>query len=520
MKLLYLCNNIHMRNRVKFKDYNQNQGVLFPVSLEDLIAQSHPVRVVNEVIDKINLSKLESEYSVIGSSSYHPRMLLKVLVFGYLNNTYSSRRIEASIKENIHFMWLAGMSRPDHNTINRFRGVRLENTLKEIFTQVVKLLVDSGHVSLQEVYIDGTKIEANANRYTFVWGRAIKSNKEKMKEQLKALWEYAQQVTKSENEVPEPPDFEPTDPEKILEVINQINEKLVGAEVDKKVKTKLKYARDNWPGNIAKYQQYEKILKERNSFSKTDTDATFMRMKEDHMLNGQLKPAYNIQISTENQIITHFTTHQNPTDTKTLIPHLESFNEQYNQLPAVAVADAGYGSEQNYEYLQDHQIQAFVKYNAFDKEQKKPGKKAKQFTTDRLFYDSKKDQFICPMGQPIVHQRTYTQKSEAGYQRTIDRYEAQNCKNCPIKGVCHSAKGNRVIEISKRGIELRKQANELLKSEQGIYYRKKRCIEPEPVFANIKHNSKFKRFGLRGLDKVTLEFGLIALAHNLKKIAI
>ncbi len=507
-----------MQKRVVFKPDHQQQLSLLPPSLDELISATHPVRVVNDVISRINIHQLEKEYKGGGASSYHPRMLLKVLVFGYLSNIYSSRRIEAAIKENIHFMWLAGMSQPDHNTINRFRGVRLQNTLKDIFTQVVELLVESGHVSLQEVFVDGTKIEANANRYTFVWGNAIKTNRAKMQSQLKDLWDYAQQVACIENDDTTPTDFEPTDPEKVRATIAKINSALeVAPTVDKKVKAKLKYAQSHWPDAIEKYNHQEQILSGRNSYSKTDTDATFMRMKEDHMKNGQLKPGYNLQISTENQFITNYTLHQNPTDTKTLITHIEEFKSSYEKAPEVVIADAGYGSEQNYTYLDKEKITAYVKYGMFDKEQRKKGSDKKPFSVEKLHYNKEKDQYICPMGQAMTHIGQYQQKTEAGYQRTIDRYQAKNCSGCPLNGACHKSKGNRIVEISHRGNELKQQAAGNLKSESGIYYRKKRCIEPEPVFANIKHNKNFKRFMLRGLIKVSIETGLLALAHNLKK---
>lgn len=162
-----------------FKIYAQNQAMLLPPSLDELIAKDHPVRVVDEVIDKINLTPLLNKYEGGGTSSYHPKMLLKVLVYSYVNNVYSSRKIEESVKENINLMWLAGMNRPDHNTINRFRGERLKDVLREIFVQVVELLVEEGLISLKEIYVDGTKLEANANKYTFVWGKSIKTNKER-----------------------------------------------------------------------------------------------------------------------------------------------------------------------------------------------------------------------------------------------------------------------------------------------------------------------------------------------------
>jgi transposase len=284
-----------------FKHYDQQQILAIPPTLEELIPQSHPVRVVNEVINKINIEPLLKAYHIRGSSSYHPQLLLKVLVYGYVTNIYSSRKLAAACQESIYFMWLSSMSYPDHNTINRFRGVRLKNALRSVFEDVVKLLADEGLLSIDEINTDGTKIEANANKYTFVWKKSIQTNKEKMKKQLTEIWQYAQQIAADEDKMPEPPDFTEIDSQKVKATVDQLNEKLSGKEnTDKKMKAKLQYVTKNYPVNIAKYEQQEAILEERNSYSKTDPDATFMRMKEDHMKNGQLKPGYNMQISTSN----------------------------------------------------------------------------------------------------------------------------------------------------------------------------------------------------------------------------
>lgn len=510
-----------MIKKVIYKYYDQNQQSLLPLNLQDLISATHPVRVVNAVVEQLDLKSIEKKYKGGGTSSYHPKMLLKVIIYSYLNNIYSSRKMELALQENIHFMWLSGMSYPDHNTINRFRGVRLSTDIKSIFTQVVLLLADSGHVDLREAYTDGTKIEANANRYSFVWGKNIKNNRAKIEQQLKELWEYAQKVSEAENDDDTPTDFSPTDSKKVQATIDKINETLKNKEinVDKKIQNKLKYAQDNWPKKIDQYNEQEKLLAGRNSYSKIDTDATFMRMKEDHMKNGQLKPAYNLQISTNQQIITNYSIHQNPTDTKTFIAHLEEYQQYYPNQLETSIADAGYGSEQNYEYLSTNEINNYVKYNYFDKEQKKTRKDKNPFTTDKLYYNKEQNYYICPMGQQMHHIGSYQQKTEAGYTRKLDRYQAQNCNNCPLRGICHQAQTNRIIETSHKGNELKKQAKENLESEQGRYYRKKRCIEPEPVFANLKHNKKFKRYMLRGLEKVSIETGLLAIAHNLSKIA-
>ncbi|WP_406844377.1 IS1182 family transposase [Flavobacterium soyae] len=355
-------------SKVVFKDYIPNQNVLFPPNLSELIDIKHPVRIVSNIVDGLDLKSLIHRYKPGGTSSYHPKMLLKVLVYGYLCNIYSSRKFEQALKENINFMWLSGMSQPDHNTINRFRSQRLNGQIKEIFTQIVLLLEREGIVNLKTAFVDGTKIEANANRYTFVWGKAIKKSKERIEQQLEELWNYAQSVAKEELKNTESVDFRAIDKEKVEAAINTINAVLKEKKVPSKVRQKLNYAKKNWPKNLEKYKQQEEILQNRNSFSKTDTDATFMRMKEDHMLNGQLKPAYNLQISTNKQFILHYSLHPNPTDTKTLSPHIDSFEKSYKKVPKELVADAGYGSQENYNLLKARKIKAFVKYNYFDRD--------------------------------------------------------------------------------------------------------------------------------------------------------
>jgi len=515
--IYYLC--IMKNNRIKFKPYQQNQLMALPPTFEELIPGDHPVRVVNQIINEINLDPLFKKYKTVGCTSYHPRLLLKVLVYGYLCNIYSSRKIEAAIKENIYFMWLAGMEQPDHNTINRFRTDRLKGVIKKVFSQVVLLMAGSGHVDLQKVYTDGTKIESKANRYTFVWGKRIKKSKEKIAEQLEELWNYTQQVAAEELKDTTPTSFDKTDPEEVRKTIEQIDQALKDKPVDKEIKQKIKYAKKNWPEKLEQYKKDQEILGKRNSYSKTDPDATFMRMKEDHMQNGQLKPAYNTQISTSNQIITNYTIHQNPTDTMTLKPHLESFKHEYGFLPRELTADAGYGSEENYEYLEQNKVEAFVKYNYFDKEQH-PKSNAKPMShTDNLYYNQQQDCYYCPIGQRMNFIGNTIEATEAGYKRTLSRYQAQNCCGCPLRGTCHKSKSNRIIEVSHRLNELKAKARDRLLSEAGIAHRCRRSVDVEPVFGILKQNKGFRRFLTAGLDKVSIEFGLLAMAHNLKKLA-
>lgn len=508
---------------MKFKHYNQQQTILLPYSFDDLIPEKHPVRVVDQVVESINIQPLLKAYSKEGNPGYHPKMLLKVMLYAYMTNIYSSRKIELALRENINFMWLASMAIVDHNTINRFRSDKLKENFKEIFKQVVLMLASEGLVNLKQIYTDGTKIEAQAGRYTFVWGNSIKTNKAKMLTQLEELWNYAQSISNEDDPNPEPTEFKEISKEAIQKTVAKIDARLSGNEkASSKAKAKLRYIKNNFTANLEKYEKQEAILGERNSYSKTDTEATFMRMKEDHMLNGQLKPAYNTQISTQNQIIVHYTIHQNPTDYKTLKPHLENLEQTFGKkifkrLKEITT-DAGYGSEENYDYLEKKKLKAFVKYNTFEKEQDQNyQKKHKAFSKENLYYNEQEDFYVCPMGQKMLKTHEDQKKTAAGYTQTLSHYQAKNCEGCSLRGQCFKAKGNRSIERNHNLERHKQRTRELLLSEIGIQRRKQRSADVEPVFAQLKHNNGFRRFSLRGLQKVELEFGLMALGHNLRK---
>lgn len=507
-----------IKSKVVFKDYNFNQNLLLPPSLEELIAPNHPVRIVNQVVDNLNLDPILAKYDGGGCPAYHPRMMLKVVVYGYMTNRYSSRKIEEALQQNIHFMWLSGMSYPDHNTINRFRSDRLKGILREVFSQVVHLLIDHGHITLKEAYLDGTKIEANANRYTFVWGKAIRKSRDRIQLQIEELWSYAEQVAKEELEHNEPGSFDEINAEIVSQTIEKIDRALSGKEVDKKVKQKLNYARKTWPEAMNKYEEYEQQLGERSSLSKTDPDATFMRMKDDHMLNGQLKPAYNWQISTQNQYILGYTLHQTTTDTATLPVHMDVLKDSLGVMPENLVADAGYGSEENYRYLENNDIEAYVKFNYFHKEQSRKWQE-NPTKIENLYYNEQEDCYFCPMGQRMNLIKKTSRKTPNKYHQDKKCYQAQNCSGCPMRGPCNKQKTNRIIEVNPRLVRYKQMVREKLNSETGLQYRSLRPVDVEAVFGSVKYNHGFDRFLLRGLEKTEIEAGLISLAHNLRKMA-
>lgn len=244
-----------------------------------------------------------------------------------------------------------------------------------------------------------------------------------------------------------------------------------------------------------------------------------MRLKEDHMKNGQLKPAYNVQISTSNQFIVNYSIHSNTTDTNTLAEHIEQHEKSFGTAPKCLIADAGYGSEENYTLLEGKNITAYVKYSLFDKRQNRAYNKKHPFSVDKLFYNAKADHYICPMGQKMRYIGNSKRKTVTGFEQTARLYKAMNCQGCPLNGACHKSKSERVIQVNVNLERQKKQADELLKSEEGIEKRKKRCFDVEPVFGNIKGNHGFRKFMLRGKQKVEIEWGLLAIAQNIRKRA-
>ena len=502
--------------KLAIKSDNRKQNLLLPPSLDELVPENHMVRVVDAVIDRLDISDILSTYRGGGNSAFNPKMMLKVLVFAYLSNVYSSRRIEELLKRDIYFMWLAGMKRPDFRTINYYRGKRLKEGFDTVFTQVVRLLHEEGFVSLKVQYIDGTKIESVANKYTFVWRGSVEKYDARLKAKTEALLRQIEQnhaIENQENPVPEE-----LTAEEVTKRVERIKEKVDADNLGKEERKSLKQIETDSVPRMNRYREQLETMGSRNSYSKTDPDATFMRMKEDAMLNGQLKPGYNVQISTENQFITNFGIYQRPTDTLTMISYLESFKARYGMQSEEIVADSGYGSEENYEYMFSNGMTPYVKYNMFHVEQRR-GYRNNPFRVSNLFYNPDDDFYVCPMGQKLKFIRQEKRYTASGYQQTVSVYRAGRCEGCPLRGQCHKSKRDRQIEVNHTLDDYKARARELLTSEQGLKHRSNRPIEPEAVFGQIKECGRFRRLRLKGLTGAKIDFGLKALAHNLRKLA-
>lgn len=512
-----------MPENLHFRSYDPDQTLLFPQRIDRDIPKDDPVRILKSVIESLDLSGFKKLYYERGRSPYHPKMMLMVILYSYMNNVYSCRKIEKLLYRDIYYIWLSGYQKPDFATINRFRN-RVKNEIGHIFTLLVLILVEKGFVTLEVEYLDGTKIESKANKYTFVWRKSVERNREKLLEKIRVLLQQINEQMAQDKAADV--DTLELPPQTLCEISKEFKEALGSAPEAKtkeekaaqRGKNKMFKELERHGEKLAEYNSRLEQMEGRNSISKTDPSATFMRMKEDAMCNGQTKPGYNLQISSENQFITDFALFPNPTDTLTFIPFLGSFPGRYGRFPKRVVADSGYGSEENYRFMDEAGIEGFVKYNRFHLEHR-PRYKPDTFHPDSLYYNEEGDYYICPMGQRMSRTGTLQTRTEGGYISQSACYRAIRCKGCPLRCLCYKAKANqRTIRVNHRLNAYKRKACELLTSEEGIKERGRRCIEPEAVFGQMKSNMAYRRFRHMGKDKVVMDFTFFAIAFNIKKL--
>lgn len=512
-----------MPENLHFRSYDPDQTLLFPQRIDRDIPKDDPVRILKSVIESLDLSGFKKLYHERGRSPYHPKMMLMVILYSYMNNVYSCRKIEKLLYRDIYYIWLSGYQKPDFATINRFRN-RVKNEIGHIFTLLVLILVEKGFVTLEVEYLDGTKIESKANKYTFVWRKSVERNREKLLEKIRVVLQQINEQM-AQDKAADVDTLELT-PQTLCEISKEFKEALGSAPEAKtkeekaaqRGKNKMFKELERHGEKLAEYNSRLEQMEGRNSISKTDPSATFMRMKEEAMCNGQTKPGYNLQISSENQFITDFALFPNPTDTLTFIPFLGSFPGRYGRFPKRVVADSGYGSEENYRFMDEAGIEGFVKYNRFHLEHR-PRYKPDTFHPDSLYYNEEGDYYICPMGQRMSRTGTLQTRTEGGYISQSACYRAIRCKGCPLRCLCYKAKANqRTIRVNHRLNAYKRKACELLTSEEGIKERGRRCIEPEAVFGQMKSNMAYRRFRHMGKDKVVMDFTFFAIAFNIKKL--
>jgi transposase len=507
--------------KVVFKKDKSNQLMLLPPDLGSFISDNHIVRTVDKIINELKLSPLFDTYKGGGASSYSPRMLLKVITYGYIENIYTTRRIAKALKENIYFMWISGMSTPDFTTIHNFRSKRLKEAVDDVFGSVIEVLIQGGYIKAENLFIDGTKIEANANRYSYIWKKNVERHESMVKQRVKKLLSYIDELQKEEDEEYGSHNLEEYEgnitAEQIEKAVEEISQKLSKWGKSNKASSDVTKLKKEVP-KLKKYQKQKDLLGGRNSCSKTDNDATFFKMKEDHHGMSQLKPGYNVQIATENQFILGYGIYQKAADTSVFIPFMDKIKTQLKIPPKNVTTDAGYGSEENYDYVTRNNIGNYIKYNNFDHEKTKEYRDRK-FISDRFVYNQENDQYECPSGQVLDFEYIKKTKTENGYMSERIVYKSRCCEGCQYKEKCSKGSKDRTIEVSPKLIEYKQTVRQNLESENGKKLLAQRGVDVESVFGQIKHNNQFRRFYTRGLKNVSTEWGLISIAHNIKKMA-
>lgn len=512
----------------KFKDYKQGQQTaLFPLDVSSLVPKKHLARQIDAVINRISLDRFQGIFSDEGASAYHPQMMLKVILLSYAQKNYSCRNIAAKLREDVIYMWLSGMQTPDFNTINRFRSIYLKDVIEDVFTEVLLFLREHGYIRIESFFVDGTKLEADARKYSQVWKSNTLRFKAAVQSRIKELMDEIDKINSEEDKIyenrdlPELGEQSDINSEQVEEVarsiIQKINEKQESVNKDKVQKIKTKVSKLNKEKeNLEKYEDQEAILGTRNSYSKTDHDATMMRMKG----TDELRPGYNVQVSSENQFVTNFSVNQNAADSTCFTEHLEKIIERGEEfVPDDYVGDCAYGSQENYDALESAGVDNYLKYQSFNNELDS-SKKDKFFERDSFEYDSLGDFYICPNKVKLPYTETRETKTVNGYPQTFRVYVAESCANCPIKDKCTKSSKNRKLFINLKLERHKKIARENLHSDKGIEFRKRRGPEIETFFGDLKHNQKYRRIRLRGLKKANLELGYLSISYNLRKATI
>ena len=471
-----------------------------------MIPENASVRLLNAQLEELDYGKLYQAYSPKGrKSAADPRVLFKVLVHGYLCGIYSSRKLEEACQYRIDFRWLLeDRKAPDHSTLARFRTGRCREVVEDLFYQFVRKLEEMGETDHKAVFLDGTKLESYAGRYTFVWRKTVEKHLAQFKEKLKTLVGLstcAAVRSKLEEEAGE----------------------IVFVSGKGKRKSQAQRAWEEKKALLERWERYEEMLatmgEGRNSYSKTDTDATFMRMKEDHMRNGQLKPGYNVQIGVNSEYITGLDVFSDRTDVKTLRPMLNKLARWHRARYEEVVADAGYESLENYLYLEQNGQTCFIKPTNYD--QKKSKKFQKQIgRVENMTYHREEDCFTCAQGRKLTLRRECMEVKDSRLVSTA-RYQCEDCRGCPHRAQCCRAKDPdkpKEIVLQKTFWEKREEAARNIMSERGIHLRLCRSIQVEGAFGLLKNDFGFRRFLTRGKANIRTELFLLALAFDLKKL--
>ena len=489
--------------------------VVMPLDLGLRIEADDKVRTLIEVTERMDYRKLTGTYQrQPRKSEATPRQMFQIVLLSFMMERYTTRNIESACKNDIRFMYLLqGKRAPHHSKVARFIGDHLCGEVAEdLFYQLAMLLAERGEIVFKNLFVDGTKIEANANRYSFVWAKATNKYEARADEKLAKLQERLTVEYGIVHSAAE------ACAKALKEIAQMRGISFVQGRGKRKTQIQLDTEElDELLVTKAKYAGYKEVFKGRNSFSKTDPDATFMRMKEDHMKNGQLKPAYNVQLGVEGEYIVGAHVCAERSDELALRGLLERMEAGLKRRHESVVADAGYESEENYKLLEERKQRAYIKPQNYESSKKRKYR-TNAYLRDNMPYDPKADTYTCPAGNVFERIGEAQRKRGPNFETTVTIYECFGCIGCPQKALCTKAQSNRKMEVSKDFHALRQASLERITTEEGKVLRLNRSIQVEGTFGVLKQDYGFRRFLRRGEGNVFTEVLLYAMAYNLSKL--
>lgn len=508
------------KNYTEFQDTYQ---LVLPLSLEGLIPENESVRLLSHVLEGLDYTSLYKAYSPKGRNpAVEPKLMFKILVYAYSQGIYSSRKIEEACRRDLNFLWLlAGAKAPDHSTIARFRRQFLSDTCQDLFSQFAGHLIDAGEVTGENIFIDGTKIESRANKYTFVWKKSVGKYERRMHEELQ---EKISEINREHLKTFEfTPDTAQDDLSAAAEGLELSMEQQGIREVHGRGRRKSRIQKDkeyltSCLERQKRYDIHKKNFKGRSSYSKTDPDATFMHMKEDHMRNAQLKPGYNIQIGVDSEYIMGVGVFADRNDTNTLIPFMKSLEKDLCHKYKSITADAGYENEENYLWLEKEEIIPYIKPMTYEKWKKRSFKK-EIGKRENMTYIEEGDCYVCAGDRILWNVGKKKRTSATGYESIQDVYRCEECRGCPhFGGKCTRSKKYKQLYVSKVFVEKREVSLKNIMSSMGRKYRMNRSIQVEGAFGVLKYDYGFQRFLMCGKANVKTEFLLLSFGYNINKL--
>jgi transposase len=525
-----------------FKPYAQGQPKLLPPSLEELIPAAHPARVVNAVVDSLGPSALSGLCAGGGASSCRPAMLPRATVYGYPRSVLSSRRLEEAIQESVRLMWLAGDRRPDRDTLARFRSQRLKAGLRPVFAQVAPPLAEKGLVSLEEAYLYGTRIEADAGRRAFVWGKAAKTSRERLIQRLSELADHAERLAGHEL------GLEPAEFEEAARTARETSRTLKERKAPERERAKARARAGTCQARLERLDERARILGGRDGCSRTDPDAAFMRVKEDRLGDGQLKAAYNARTSTQGQCVLRYSVHGTPGDARTPAPRLEGVRRESGSGGRTSgdggrtSGDGGRTSRDGGRTSGDGGRTSGSGGRTSGSGGRTSGSGGRTSgdggrtsgdggrasgsggrSSARSGRASARSGRRARGADGVRAERTIIRTGARGRpegparsRRRPKAWTGEARFGAPCRGAMRAAP--RPPE-GPRPAGVRGRARERLRTERGAALRKRRGAEPESVSGSVEHDHGFRRLRPRGMAGAEVETGLVFLAHNLRKLA-